>query len=363
MTPREKFFQLHGTLNAALIDREEEVSCMLLALAAGEHMLMVGPPGTGKSLLCEGLGEAIAGADVFSKLITKYSEPSELFGPVSLRGLKEDRYEHVIDGFLPTAHVTFVDEIGKSSPAIMNQLLTVMNERKFDNGPNRIDCPLRILVAASNEWPVGEGYETCQALFDRFLIRKTVSYVSPMSLDSLIWGALPEIGETLTLEEVDAAQDEVSAMPWSDDAKEALLTILDRLRREGIRPSDRRVRKSTQIAQAAAWFRGRDEVAVQDLECLQHVLWEDPIEHPQKTADIVIDIANPGAHKLAELLQTAAELTAGINPRSPDADTYADIAKLKEVSAKLKDLPGDRAEEAAKRVNEDANRLTMALMA
>ena len=245
----------------------------------------------------------------------------------------------------------------------MNQLLTVMNERKFDNGPNRIDCPLRILVAASNEWPVGEGYETCAALFDRFLIRKTVSYVSPMSLDSLIWGALPEIGETLTLEEVDAAQDEVSAMPWSDDAKEALLTILDRLRREGIRPSDRRVRKSTEIAQAAAWFRGRDEVSVQDLECLQHVLWEDPIEHPQKTADIVIDVANPGAHKLAELLQTAAELTAGINPRSPDADTYADIAKLKEVSAKLKELPGDRAAEAAKRVNEDANRLTMALMA
>lgn len=362
MSLHAAFGQLAKSLNASLVDREEEVSCILVALAAGEHTLFVGPPGTGKSLLCDNLTKAVGGARSFQRLITKHSEPSELFGPISIRGLKEDRMEHVIDGFLPTADIAFVDEIGKSSPAIINSLLTVMNERKFDNGPNRIDCPLTMLMGASNEWPVGEGFETCAALFDRFVIRKSVDYVSPTSMARLLWGEFKSPEVALTKEDVRAVQRDVEAIGWTSDGQEALLEILDSLRAEGIRVSDRRAYKARKIAQAAAWLHGMSAVEPQHLEVLQHVLWEDPIEHPKKAAEVVIGVANPAAKKLAQLLSEAQELMTIINPRRPSESLYNDIAKLKEVAGRLREIPGDRAMAAVDKVTAALKRYNAILL-
>lgn len=360
---RKKFLELHKALNASMVDREEEVSCVLVAMVAHEHVLFVGPPGTAKSLIADQVTKAFVDAIGFQKLLTKYSEPSEVFGPVSLKGLKDDRYEHVTAGFLPEAHVALIDEIGKAGPAIINNFLTITNERKFDNGSKRIDCPLRLLIGASNEWPIGEGYETCGAMFDRFLIRKAVRYVSPSSLERILWGELPRISASLTVAEWDQAAAEAKAIPWSKEAKNALLEILDRLRRDGIRPSDRRVRKSVGIAQASAWLQGGSEVKRQHLEVLQHVLWEDPIEHPQKVTDVVIDIANPGAKDLAQMLIEVDEIIGRINPREPREETYADMAKLSEIAKKMSGLPGEKAQRASRTTSERVKKLQVELLA
>ncbi|TWT58944.1 ATPase RavA [Thalassoglobus neptunius] len=359
----QKFVQLHKALNASLIERDEEIACLLVALAAGEHLLLVGPPGTAKSALCNSLLDSLSGEIAyFERLLGKYSKPEELFGPPSLKALKDDRFEHKIEGFLPSAHLSFVDEIGKASPAIINSLLTIMNERKFDNGPDRIDCPLRILVAASNEWPVGEGFETCGAMFDRFLLRKAVSYVTPLSLKDVIFAELSKVPEILSLEDIDAAVAESASIPWSESGKEAYLKILDRLRSEGIRPSDRRCRKSARLARAAAWLRGASEVLPEHLEVLQHALWEDPVEHPQKVSEVVIEVSNPGAKKLAQLLVEARELVESVNTRNVTGETYGQLAKLTEVCNKLRDLPGDRAKEAHAKILGQAKELNQAVL-
>lgn len=357
-----KFANAYKALCGSMIDREDEISCLLVALVAGEHPLFVGPPGSAKSLLCDAISSIVDGCESFQRLITKYSEPSELFGPISIKGLKEDRLEHVVDGFLPTAHVAFVDEIGKASPAIINSLLTILNERRFDNGPKRIACPLLMLMGASNEWPIGEGFETCAAMFDRFLIRKAVSYVSPMSVDRLIWGQLQKPGKCLDLQDVLQAQREAAALQWSRQGVEAMLEIVDSLRLEGIRPSDRRLRKSAVAAKAVAWLKGANAVGADHLEILQHVLWEDPQQHPAKVAEVVVGIANPSARGLAQLLQEAQELMSTINVRHVEERTYTDVAKLREIANRLKAMGGERAEMAFGKVSDALKRYNAILL-
>ena len=173
-TRRKRFDKLRMELSSALIERDEEIDCLLLGLVAGEHVLFVGAPGTAKSMLCNALGAGISGARVFSRLLTKFTTPDEVFGPWSLVGMRSGVYERLIDGYMPSSDITFIDEIWKASSAILNCLLTIMEERLIDQGPARIPVPLRMVVCASNEWPGGQGQEDVSALFDRCLIRRTV---------------------------------------------------------------------------------------------------------------------------------------------------------------------------------------------
>lgn len=161
--------------SSALIERDGEVALVLTSLVAREHVLLVGPPGCAKSLLLEAVMRWLGGT-TFTCLLTRFTTPEELFGPVSVAGLKEDRYRRITTGKLPEADGCFLDEVFKGSSAILNTLLRLLNERVLDPGDGvPVECPLRLCVAASNEWPGQQdnGAEL-QAVFDRFLLRKSV---------------------------------------------------------------------------------------------------------------------------------------------------------------------------------------------
>lgn len=169
---------------------------MLLAALSGEHVLFIGPPGTAKSELGRRLSNLCAGS-FFERLLTKFSVPEELFGPLSMQALEDDRYIRQTQGYLPDASVAFIDEIFKANSAILNTLLTVLNERLFDNGTDRIKIPLLCLVGASNELPESEELD---ALYDRFLIRKKVEQVSSAALVEL----LSDVGDPIDTPQTDS---------------------------------------------------------------------------------------------------------------------------------------------------------------
>lgn len=301
---REKFAIARKELTATLIEREEEVDLVLTALLAHEHVLLVGPPGCGKSLLLDAVMNWMS-ARRFSILLTKFTTVEEVMGPVSLTALKADRYRRVITGRLPEAEVCFFDEIWKASSAILNTLLKVLNERIFENDGEAVPVPLKLCVSASNEWPSPDSGKELSALLDRFVFRKSVRPIATqVGRQRLLWHRdhTPRLSSTITPAEVEQAHREVNAISWSKDAKESLETILRELTREGIVPGDRRQFKSVTAVQAFAYLCGADEVVPEHLEVAQHTLWDDPLEQPAKVAQVIAKIANPTGMRVTQSL-------------------------------------------------------------
>ena len=168
---------------SGLVERRQSVRLVLLAALAGEHTLLIGPPGTAKSELARRLQAVFRDARYFERLLTRFSVPEELFGPLSIQALEQDRYERHTAGFLPDASVAFIDEVFKANSAILNALLTLLNERQFDNGAGRQPCPLISAIGATNEVPEDEVGD---AFFDRFLVRLPIAPVSPDGFGTLL---------------------------------------------------------------------------------------------------------------------------------------------------------------------------------
>ncbi len=272
--------RIRDALSEGLIERDIPIRLALLAALAGEHVLLIGPPGTAKSELARRLRLAFTGQTYFERLLTRFSVPEELFGPLSIKALEEDRYQRQIEGYLPTAAVAFLDEIFKANSAILNALLTLLNEREFDNGTLRIKTPLVSVVGASNELP---QEEELLALYDRFLVRYHVGPVTDegfVKLLDLRGQAKPAIDAALMLTPSDLEHIHAAAMMVTVPAEVAsLLTAMRKhCRDEKIPVSDRRWRKALFLLQVAAHTNGRAVVSVWDCWLLQHCLWHRPEE-------------------------------------------------------------------------------------
>jgi MoxR-like ATPase len=274
----KKLRGVRDTLTQGLVERDVAVRLALLASLAGEHLLMLGPPGTAKSLIARRLHLAFNGSTYFERLLTRFTVPEELFGPLSIKGLEEDRYERLTHAYLPTASIAFLDEICKANSAILNALLTLLNEREFDNGAVRIKTPLVAVIGASNELPKGEELD---ALFDRFLLRLHVGPVTKEAFPSLLGlrgQSTPEIEDHLKLteHELQTVQGAAEAVAVPDDVVALLCDLRDWCTSEEILVSDRRWRKIVKLLQVSAATNGRSSVSIWDCWLLQHCLWDTP---------------------------------------------------------------------------------------
>jgi len=277
-------------LTEGLVERTVEAKLLLLAALSGEHLFLLGPPGTAKSLLARRLATVCCG-EFFERLLTRFSVPEEMFGPLSLRALENDELRRKVEGFLPTADVAFLDEVFKANSSILNALLTLLNERIFDNGGERIDVPLWCAVAASNELPESDELE---ALFDRFLLRRAVPRVSDAqvpfflrcSLDANAAAYEEAASSSQKMEDVPrlSARDSEEArrlaaesVKFPDRLLDLIVGLRAYLRDEAeppVRLSDRRMGKAVRLIRLAAFAAGSNEVSELDLLLLQHMCWD-----------------------------------------------------------------------------------------
>ena len=346
----ERFKQLLGEMNRGIYEKETEISLSLLAALAGESIILLGPPGVAKSMVARQLKTAFREAQSFEYLMSRFSTPDEIFGPVSIQKLKtSDTYERAVEGYLPTADVVFLDEIWKAGPAIQNTLLTVINEKIFRNGNREMHLPLKLLVAASNELPAkGEGLE---ALWDRFVIRiesrpikleknframlleAPTDFLGPTDFTDTTdsSGSMGKSGFTdsadfsdstdfsdlkITAEEYAEWAEKICKIGVKEEVLDAISAIRKSLRavnvdeaaeRRNIYVSDRRWKNIVRLLRTSAFMQDREEVDICDLLPIYHCLWQEPEERDAIRSIVIRALFSPFAEKLVEMKNALAE--------------------------------------------------------
>jgi len=289
------FQQIARALNETYLDKQEIIRLLIISAIAGEHMVLVGPPGTAKSAIIREFAHLVD-AKYFEYLLTRFTEPNEIFGPVDIKAFREGRYTRRSENMLPDAEIVFLDEIFKSNSAILNSLLTIINERKFTNGPKVVDVPLISMYAASNEVP---NDDNLSAMFDRFLLR-----VLSDNLDSYHFHELLARGVKHEIRKMSGAADKVKPltsarqlrelqsqfgrfMVFPEDFMAKYKGLVFQIRSEGITVSDRRAVKLLKLFAASAVFDGREKVMDGDFFILRHI-WNNLDQ-----AELLEEIVNP----------------------------------------------------------------------
>ncbi|MEY8719633.1 AAA family ATPase [Bacteroides stercorirosoris] len=292
MDIRKRIQRLLTAINQGVYEKDTELGLSLLAALAGESVLLLGPPGVAKSMVARRLKAAFKEAKAFEYLMSRFSTPDEIFGPISINRLKEfDKYERAVEGYLPTASVVFLDEIWKAGPAIQNSLLTAINEKIYRNGDSEIRLPLKLLIAASNELPAhGEGLE---ALWDRFLLRIICTCVQDEDTfhSMLLDDSDKEINVPTDLQISEEEYAEWRKQIGQVSVPTGILQYISNVRRQlkrlplddedtarNIYVSDRRWKNIVQLLKASAFINGRPEVNPADLLPLYHCLWNEADE-------------------------------------------------------------------------------------
>lgn len=296
-----------GKLNEVLthvkntfVGKDEIVDLLGISLVARENTFLLGPPGTAKSAIIRKLASCITGGKNFEYLLTRFTEPNEIFGPFDIRRLKEGELVTNTEGMMPEASMVFLDEIFNANSAILNSLLLALNEKIFRRGKEVRPLPALMFVGASNVLPEDEALA---ALLDRFLIRVRCDYVETDLLEHVLTAGrkLERLEEetvpTIESNEVEVLQQACKRIDLSK-VQSAYVNLILAMRNAGVKVSDRRAVKVQNLVASSALICGRKEAHVSDLWVLKYV-W-DTEEQIEVISGIVDNIINenviPGSH-------------------------------------------------------------------
>jgi len=278
-TIQRKMEQAIELLERRFLERSELIRLLMLGIMSGENVLLIGPPGTAKSQMARAVSQLFGSEHWFEYLLTRFTTPDEIFGPVSLQQLKQDRFIRKTAGYLPSAQFVFLDEIFKANSAILNALLSILNERVFFNGSEKEQVPLQFLIAASNEIP--EEDEQLHALYDRFLLRYEVEYLKlASSYEKMLNLPKEPLPAVFSLYDVRDVQEAASRVSIPGPMVYFLFRLKESLEEKEYRLSDRRLHKIANVWKTSAALHGREEVTIWDTVFTPHMLWEVPEDLP-----------------------------------------------------------------------------------
>ena len=341
-------------MKALFLEREEVIQDMFLALIAGHHILLLGPPGTGKSALTKEFTRRITSARMFEWLLNRTSDPSELLGPVSIKNMERDKFIRILDRKIGDCEIAFLDEIFKSNEPTLNALLPILNERVIYNDGKAVKIPLKMMVAASNEVPEeGEGLE---ALYDRILFKHWVDYIQDptnrMKMminynDSKNPSKQNNIQRTtITFDDIQVIQKFKDYVEVPPSLVKDFNKLLLALNKKQIRFSDRKVNWCMDIIKASAIFNGRTVAIGEDIAPLANVLWERP-EDVTEIALQISKVVDPYSAKIKQWNAEAMDLLDGIlklyanDPQKAMEETLEAKTKIETVINKMDKTIGD----------------------
>ncbi|MGF1466111.1 MAG: AAA family ATPase [Sandaracinaceae bacterium] len=370
----QRLQQIARTLEGTFLGKSEAVRLMMIAAIAGEHMLLIGPPGTAKSALIR-LFARLVDARYFEYLLTRFTEPNEVFGPIDIQAFRGGEYQRRMDGMLPTAEIVFLDEVFKANSAILNALLSVLNERVYTVGATVVRTPLISAFGASNEVP---NDEDLMAVFDRFLLRvRSDNLDSYHFQDLLIRGLQHEVmklsGSYRSMKPVlsakalhdlqDSFAQRMRNLP--EDFLSTYKGLVFQIRAEGVSMSDRRAIKLLKLFAASAMLDGRPAPDASDFFILRHI-WNNldqaeildgivgPVleanyrEHPEArrygAADVGMDALNDEVNRIRDLLTSERALS--------DIQLFSQLKALNEIKAALSAIGTQPARDAIRRVDQ-----------
>jgi MoxR-like ATPase len=366
-----RLVRLAHALEDRFLGKDEIVRLLLVATIAGEHAVLVGPPGTAKSALIRTFARLMQ-ARYFEYLLTRFTEPNEIFGPVDIAAFRDGRYERRTEGMLPDAEIVFLDEVFKSNSAILNSLLTLLNERRYTSGGKIIRSPLLSAFGAANEVPTDDALT---AIYDRFILR-----IRSDNLDAYHFQDLLQKGLNHEVMELDTAPvrplvdaRELAALQrgllarttYGEEFFSLYKGLVFQIRAEGVTLSDRRVVKLLKLFAASAYLDGRTQPDASDLFVLKHV-WntEDqaplleaivtPLleahfrEHPQARR---VGAVGLGLEALAGEVERVRQVLTGAATLG-DVQLFSQLKALGEVKTALASSADPRAREILGRVDQ-----------
>lgn len=285
----KKLNQVLQHLKTTFVGKDEIIDLMGICLVSRENLFLLGPPGTAKSAMVRALSNQLRGR-TFEYLLTRFTEPNELFGPFDIRKLREGELVTNTEGMLPEASLIFLDELLNANSAILNSLLMVLNEKVFRRGRETKDLPVLMIVGASNHLPEDEAL---QALFDRFLVRVRCDNVAPELLANVLeagWKLEQKNGQAspeISTEEIEALQTQISTVDLTG-IKADYIDLIQRLRNAGVKVSDRRAVKLQRLIAASALICKRTTAVLSDMWVMRYI-W-DAEEQREVIAGIVTTV-------------------------------------------------------------------------